>query len=168
MAGNLRRRIIHFANLPLKLVMPSSTENIKELAFKTIPSASKIEIKRILESLYGFDVKRVNTVNIAGKKKKRGGFVFYKPDYKKAYVILRRPLSLPKSIFPINAFEEIKKEQQKEMEKEGQEGETVAQLEEKPKHWLEDEESRRLRMEKMNKKQSNRRRAPWHSKFAWR
>lgn len=35
-------RIIHFANLPLKLLLPSSRENITEVAFKTIPSASKV------------------------------------------------------------------------------------------------------------------------------
>jgi hypothetical protein len=35
-------RIIHFANLPLKLVLPKSRENITEVAFKTIPSASKV------------------------------------------------------------------------------------------------------------------------------
>ena len=35
-------RIVHFANLPLKLLLPSSRENITEVAFKTIPSASKV------------------------------------------------------------------------------------------------------------------------------
>ena len=35
-------RIVHFANLPLKLLIPSSRENITEVAFKTIPSASKV------------------------------------------------------------------------------------------------------------------------------
>ena len=35
-------RIIHFANLPLRLLLPNSRENITEVAFKTVPSASKV------------------------------------------------------------------------------------------------------------------------------
>ncbi|KAJ8453202.1 hypothetical protein Cgig2_008086 [Carnegiea gigantea] len=64
MAGRLGRRVVHFANLPIKLLMPSSFTNITEIALKTIPSASKIEIKRVLESLYGFEVEKVQTLNM--------------------------------------------------------------------------------------------------------
>jgi hypothetical protein len=38
------KRVIHFANLPLKMLLPKSLENIKEVAFKTVPSASKVTI----------------------------------------------------------------------------------------------------------------------------
>ncbi|GAB2301562.1 hypothetical protein Dimus_035578 [Dionaea muscipula] len=73
MAGRLGKRVIHFANLPIKLLIPSSFTDITEIALKTIPSASKIEIKRVLESLYGFRVAKVETLNMEGKKKKREG-----------------------------------------------------------------------------------------------
>ncbi|KAF2541538.1 hypothetical protein F2Q68_00028595 [Brassica cretica] len=53
MGSRLGRRVVHFANLPIKLLMPTKLTNIHEFALKTIPSATKIEIKRVLESLYG-------------------------------------------------------------------------------------------------------------------
>lgn len=112
-------RIIHFANLPLKLLLPSSRENITEVAFKTIPSASKIEIKRVLESIYGLQVAKVNTLNMEGKKKRaKGNLAFYRrPDYKKAYVTLKEPVSLPDNLFPLNMMEEKKAPKGKEANK---------------------------------------------------
>ncbi|KAK4380925.1 UNVERIFIED_CONTAM: hypothetical protein Sradi_4125500 [Sesamum radiatum] len=114
MGSRLGRRVVNFANLPIKLLMPSSFSNITEIALKTIPSASKIEIKRVLESLYGFEVEKVQTLNMEGKKKKRGGFLIAKPDYKKAYVTLRNPLSINPDLFPIRAIEEEKKNMSKQ------------------------------------------------------
>ncbi|KAL5982179.1 hypothetical protein ACLOJK_016249 [Asimina triloba] len=106
MGSRLGRRVVYFANLPIKLLMPSSFDNITEIALKTIPSASKIEIKRVLESLYGFDVEKVRTLNMEGKKKKRGGILIAKPDYKKAYVTLKSPLSISPDVFPIRLIQE--------------------------------------------------------------
>ena len=66
--SRLGRRVVNFANVPI-------FTNIKEIALKTIPSASKIEIKRVLKSLYYcFEVKKVRILNmeLEGKKKKRG------------------------------------------------------------------------------------------------
>ncbi|KAF8411468.1 hypothetical protein HHK36_004019 [Tetracentron sinense] len=114
MGSRLGRRVIHFANLPIKLLMPSSFSNIKEIALKTIPSASKIEIKRVLESLYGFEVEEVRTLNMEGKKKKRGGILFAKPDYKKAYVTLKNPLSISPDLYPIRIIEEERKNMNKQ------------------------------------------------------
>ena len=81
--------VVHFANLLIKLPMPASFTNITEIALKTVLSATKIDIKRVLESLYSFDVGEVCTLNMEGKKKKRGGLLVAKPYYKKAYVTLR-------------------------------------------------------------------------------
>ncbi|CAL9770949.1 unnamed protein product [Musa acuminata subsp. burmannicoides] len=108
MGSRLGRRVIHFANLPIKLLLPSPPfDSIREIALKTIPSASKVEIRRVLESLYGFDVAEVRTLNMEGKKTKRGPFLAAKPDYKKAYVTLRSPLSLSPDLFPVKLiFEE--------------------------------------------------------------
>ncbi|CAL9100517.1 unnamed protein product [Musa textilis] len=101
MGSRLGRRVIHFANLPIKLLLPSPPfDSIREIALKTIPSASKVEIRRVLESLYGFDVAEVRTLNMEGKKTKRGPFLAAKPDYKKAYVTLRSPLSLSPTSSP--------------------------------------------------------------------
>ncbi|XP_074308733.1 uncharacterized protein LOC141643461 [Silene latifolia] len=137
MAGRLGKRVIRFANLPIKLLMPTSFSNISEIALKTIPSASKIEIKRVLESLYGFEVKKVETLNMEGKKKKRGGILLAKPDYKKAYVTLKYPLSISPDLFPIKAIKEDKAELDRQrktsiVEAEGQ----------KKSHWLEEKRAR--------------------------
>ncbi|KAL2343059.1 hypothetical protein Fmac_004344 [Flemingia macrophylla] len=67
----------------------TSSNDVKEIAFKTAPSASKVEIKRLLETFYGFEVKKVRTLIMKGKKKTS---LVAKPDYKKAYVTLKKPL----------------------------------------------------------------------------
>lgn len=36
-------RIVHFPNIPLALVTPLSRVNIKQIALRTVPSASKVE-----------------------------------------------------------------------------------------------------------------------------
>uniref|UniRef100_A0A6V7QR00 Uncharacterized protein n=1 Tax=Ananas comosus var. bracteatus TaxID=296719 RepID=A0A6V7QR00_ANACO len=47
MGSRLGRRVIHFANMPIKLLLPSPPfDSIREIALKTIPSATKIEIRR--------------------------------------------------------------------------------------------------------------------------
>lgn len=109
--------------------MPTTYTNISEIALKTIPSASKIEIKRVLESLYGFDVEKVSTLNMEGKKKKRGGFLIAKPDYKKAYVTLKTPLSISPHLFPIRVIEE----ERAKMSKKAPESSFV---EDNKSHWL--------------------------------
>lgn len=42
MASKKLGRVIHFANLPLRMLLPKSLDDVKEVAFKTIPSASKV------------------------------------------------------------------------------------------------------------------------------
>jgi large subunit ribosomal protein L23 len=55
----------------------------------------QVEIRTLLQRLYGFDVTRVDTVNYEGKKKRsRAGF-FRKPDYKVAYVTMRQAVKFP-------------------------------------------------------------------------
>lgn len=115
--------------------MPNSFTNIREIAIKTIPSASKIEIKRVLESLYGFQVEKVHTLNIEGKKKKRDWLLIAKPDYKKAYVTLKNPLSISPDLYPIRIIEEDKKRVHKQTKS------SVVQ-EEARSHWLDDEGER--------------------------
>eukprot|EP01018_Ginkgo_biloba_P030637 Gb_21547 [translate_table: standard] len=125
-----------------------------------------VEIKRILESLYGLEVEKVHTLNMEGKKKRRGGIVYAKPDYKKAYVTLKHPISLPENLFPINVLEE---------EKESTSRQKDASALENPRkvtHWLEDSKRNGFKPEPLesqkDKSEARRSRAPWHSQFAWR
>lgn len=117
----LKRLPIYFPNLQLKLMPLSEVQRqlwdtsgyVTELVFRTSPRTNKvqplltsprrshttastqIEIKRLLESLYGINVKTVNTVNFEGKKK-HGKLGWYrKPDYKKAFVLLEPPPGTP-------------------------------------------------------------------------
>ncbi|KAH7656203.1 Ribosomal protein L25/L23 protein [Dioscorea alata] len=139
MGSRLGRRVVHFANLPLKLLMPSPPfDSIREIAFKTIPSASKIEIRRVLESLYGFDVADVHTLNMEGKKRRRGPYLAAKPDYKKAYVTLRTPLSISPELFPVGLVQE-------EREKIAAKAKAKASVVEEGKvstHWLDERAER--------------------------
>lgn len=133
MGSRMGRRVVQFANLPIKLLMPKTFTNIQEIALKTIPSASKIEIKRVLESLYGFEVEKVHTLNMEGKKRKWGGLLIAKPDYKKAYVTLKNPLSLSPDLYPIRIIEEDKRRVNKQTTSSVVEEETHARS-----HWLDD------------------------------
>ncbi|KAI4317264.1 hypothetical protein L6164_025150 [Bauhinia variegata] len=142
MGSRLGSRVVNFANLPIKLLMPSSFTNINEIALKTIPSASKIEIKRVLESLYGFEVEKVRTLNMEGKKKKYGGLLFAKPDYKKAYVTLKNPLSISPDLYPIRIIEDEKKRMNKQSKA------SVVEEGEAKRHWLDENEGERLKLEK--------------------
>ncbi|KAK7306017.1 hypothetical protein VNO77_43931 [Canavalia gladiata] len=140
MGSRMGRRVVQFANLPIKLLMPNTFTNIQEIALKTIPSASKIEIKRVLESLYGFEVEKVRTLNMEGKKKKRGGLLIAKPDYKKAYVTLKNPLSISPNLYPIRIIEEDKKMMNKQTKS------SVVEESETKSHWLDEKkEAHRFR-----------------------
>ncbi|KAJ3670263.1 hypothetical protein LUZ60_010587 [Juncus effusus] len=139
MASRLGRRVVYFPNLPIKLILPSPPfSSIREFAIKTLPSASKIEIRRVLESLYGFDVAEVRTLNYEGKKVKRGFYLASKPDYKKAYVTLKAPLEISPDLFPVGA---VRESLEKKMAKKGSE---VVGSEEKGKHWLDERKEEEL------------------------
>lgn len=75
----------------------------------------------------------MHTLNMDGKKKKAGGILIKRPDYKKAYVTLRNPLSLNPEIFPIRAIEEEKKNKNKLAESSIVEDPEAV----KKSHWLE-------------------------------
>jgi ribosomal protein L23 len=92
------RRVPTFLpNLTLKLVPLSEAQKsayettgfVKELVFKTVPQATKTEIKNILEGIYGLNVESVRTINYQGKKKRSKDAIYRRPDFKKAYVVLK-------------------------------------------------------------------------------
>ncbi|GJY58703.1 nucleotide-binding alpha-beta plait domain-containing protein, partial [Tanacetum coccineum] len=73
-----------------------------EIPVKTIPFASKIEVDE------------VRTLNMDEKRKKRGGPLIAKPDYKKAYVTFRNPLSINLDLYLICVIKEDKKNMSKQ------------------------------------------------------
>ncbi|GIL71311.1 hypothetical protein Vretimale_2835 [Volvox reticuliferus] len=100
-----RRIPICFPNITLQmlklrdkqLAQLRETGWLREVAFRTTPEVTKLEIAAFLESVYGMSVERVHTINYLGRarldappgKNKRH---FYRDDdWKKAYVVFRPP-----------------------------------------------------------------------------
>jgi large subunit ribosomal protein L23 len=65
-------------------------ENLQVLAFKVLRDANKIEIKDAVENIFKVKVDSVRTAIFHGKKKRQGKFVGRRPDWKKAYVTLKK------------------------------------------------------------------------------
>lgn len=79
------------------LIKPIITEKstaLKEeknlLCFQVDPRATKIDIKRAVESIFKVKVEKVNIVNIKPKPKRLGRFEGKRPGWKKAYVTLKK------------------------------------------------------------------------------
>lgn len=69
--------------------------NANKYLFKVAPAANKIEVKRAVEELFKVSVKKVNTLNYRGKKK-RERTVRYgrRADWKRAVVTLNEGSSI--------------------------------------------------------------------------
>ena len=65
-------------------------ENQRTLAFEVHRDATKPEIKKAVESLFGVKVDDVRVSNVHGKVKRQGRFVGRRADWKKAYVVLKK------------------------------------------------------------------------------
>ena len=61
---------------------------MKRYTFKVAKDATKVDIKRAVEEVFGVEVAKVNTVSVKGKIKRRGATSGKRPDYKKAIVQL--------------------------------------------------------------------------------
>ncbi|MGN0557038.1 MAG: 50S ribosomal protein L23 [Acutalibacteraceae bacterium] len=61
----------------------------KKYTFKVANDANKIQIKKAIEEVFpGTVVKKVNTVNVRGQKRRYGRYEGYTPSWKKAVVTL--------------------------------------------------------------------------------
>ena len=64
-------------------------ETQRSLCFEVHKDASKPEIKKAVETLFGVKVQDVRVANVHGKVKRQGRYVGRRPDWKKAYVVLK-------------------------------------------------------------------------------
>jgi len=64
-------------------------ETQRSLCFEVHKDASKPEIKKAVESLFGVKVQEVRVANVHGKVKRQGRYMGRRPDWKKAYVVLK-------------------------------------------------------------------------------
>ena len=66
------------------------TDRFSQVAFRVAMDANKSQIRQAVETLYGVKVKKVRTLVIPGKLKRRGMSVGKRPNWKKALVTLER------------------------------------------------------------------------------
>ena len=75
------------------LITEKST-NLKEtqrsVCFEVHRDATKPEIKKAVEAFFGVKVEDVRVANMHGKVKRQGRYVGRRPDWKKAYVVLKK------------------------------------------------------------------------------
>jgi large subunit ribosomal protein L23 len=79
--------------LRLPVITEKSTfekEKLQTLTFKVARNANKVEIKGAVESIFKVKVASVRTANFHGKIRRQGRFAGRKPDWKKAYVTLKK------------------------------------------------------------------------------
>jgi large subunit ribosomal protein L23 len=79
----LRRPLITEKTTKLK-------ESERTLAFEVHRDATKPEIKKAVEALFGVKVDVIRVANVHGKVKRQGRFVGRRADWKKAYVVLKK------------------------------------------------------------------------------
>jgi large subunit ribosomal protein L23 len=70
--------------------MTNLKENQRTLGFEVHRDATKPEIKKAVETLFGVKVQDVRVANVHGKVKRQGRYVGKRPDWKKAYVVLKQ------------------------------------------------------------------------------
>lgn len=77
-----------YLNKPLVTEKSSNLLNQNKYVFKVTDRANKIEIKKVIQDMYGVKVISVNIVNIPRKKRRFGRNEGFKPGYKKAIITL--------------------------------------------------------------------------------
>jgi len=65
------------------------------VVFEVARDATKVDIKRAVQALFGSKVQSVRTQIMHGKVKRQGRFAGQRPDWKKAWVRLRPGESVP-------------------------------------------------------------------------
>jgi large subunit ribosomal protein L23 len=70
-------------------------EEERTLCFQVSADANKIMVKQAVEKLFNVKVEEVRTANFEGKLRRRGRFVGYRSDWKKAYVKLEAGQKVP-------------------------------------------------------------------------
>jgi large subunit ribosomal protein L23 len=70
-------------------------EGARTLVFEVAAEATKVDIKRAVEKLFGSKVEGVRTAISHGKIKRQGRFMGQRSDWKKAYVKLRDGEKVP-------------------------------------------------------------------------
>jgi len=60
------------------------------MCFRVHPKATKTDIKNAVHKIFKVNVAGVRTANYVGKMRRRGRYFGYRPNWKKAYVKLKK------------------------------------------------------------------------------
>jgi large subunit ribosomal protein L23 len=61
----------------------------RQIAFRVLPDATKLEIRKAVELMFKVEVEGVQVVNVPGKQRRFGRRVGYRGGWRKAYVRLK-------------------------------------------------------------------------------
>ena len=64
-------------------------ETTRTVCFEVHRDATKPEIKKAVEKLFSVKVEQVRVANMPGKLRRQGRYQGHRPDWKKAYVLLK-------------------------------------------------------------------------------
>ncbi len=70
-------------------------DNERTLVFEVAADANKTQVKQAVEKLFKVKVDDVRTATFEGKMRRRGRFMGYRSDWKKAYVKLKEGQKVP-------------------------------------------------------------------------
>ena len=79
--------------LKLPIITEKSThvkDELRTVAFRVMRDANKLEIKDAVEKIFKVRVQSVRTAHFHGKKRRQGRHSGRRPDWKKAYVTLKK------------------------------------------------------------------------------
>jgi len=65
-------------------------EQSNQVVFRIRPGASKDQIRGVIEDLFKVTVIKVRTANFLGKERRRGRTTGRRPNWKKAYITLKK------------------------------------------------------------------------------
>jgi len=67
-----------------------ASEKGNQVVFRIRPDASKDQIREVIEDLFKVAVVKVRTANFLGKERRRGRTAGRRPNWKKAYITLKK------------------------------------------------------------------------------
>jgi large subunit ribosomal protein L23 len=83
--------MIQYATIKRPLITEKTTnqkDSYNQVTFEVDRSSNRVEIKRAIEQLFNVRVAHVQTMQIKGKRKRRGWIIGKRKDWKKAVVTL--------------------------------------------------------------------------------
>ncbi len=86
--------IIRYPSITEKNTLLRTTQN--KYVFEVATRATKPQIKKAVEKLFGVTVESVNTIVVKGKEKRTGRFAGYRSDWKKAIVKVEKGQTIAK------------------------------------------------------------------------